>query len=379
MENLDFEIEEIEKDFNVDIEEGLWTYVNASNGEKYALQKEYKATSINLTENGTYDLKESLDKLELPLEINVNVDPPSGTLEINENGTYDVTKYASAKINIADPTEELEITKNGTYNVLDYASVNVKVDAENTLKKLLDTTKNSQYLFGSYQGTSVDDLIKYDDTENVTNMANMFRSCSQLPTIPLLNTSNVTNMQYMFQGCYNLKEIPQLDTSNVTNMQYMFQQCGGSLTTIPKLDTSKVTNMAYMFQTCNVLTTISQLDMIKCTNAGSMFMYCANLTNITLLNIKANLQIGSGTSYGHLLTLDSLINTIKELINTGSSKKLTIGSANLEKLASTYVKLTGEAEEDESNPKLPFAVCESTDEGAMLINDYVLLKNWQLA
>ena len=77
--------------------------------------------------------------------------------------------------------------------------------------------------------------------------------------------------------------------------------------------------------------------------------------------------------------LDTLLNTIQELVDTGSSKNLTIGSANLEKLANVYVKLTGEAEEDETLPKLPFEVCESTDEGAMLISEYVALKKWSIA
>ena len=45
---------------------------------------------------------------------------------------------------------------------------------ENTLKKLLDATKSCYYLFRSYGGTSVDDIIQPNDTENVTNMDYMF-------------------------------------------------------------------------------------------------------------------------------------------------------------------------------------------------------------
>ena len=331
-----------------------------------------------------------------------------------------------------------------------------------SLKKLLDATKNASYLFSDYTGTSVDDLIKYNDTENVTDMANMFSYCQKLQTIPLLDTSMVTNMNNMFQYCSNLQTIPQLDTGNVTNMSsmfsnclklmsipqlntsnvtkmesmfiscskltaipqldtsnvtsmynmffmcwdlteipqldtskvtrmsYMFYRCERGLLTIPQLDTSKVTEMNSMFYMCYVLKTIPQLDMISVTsnsNARDMFYQCKALTNLTLLNIKADLQIGSGTTWGHLLTLDSLINTIKELVNVGASRTLTMGSANLEKIANVYVKRTTTGDiptclSDNSNidlAKAPCEVCESTDEGAMLITAYANSKNWTLA
>ena len=37
------------------------------------------------------------------------------------------------------------------------------------------------------------------------------------------------------------------------------------------------------------------------------------------------------------------------------------------------------AEDDLIDEKYPFARCESTDEGATLITDYISVKNWKLA
>ena len=220
------------------------------------------------------------------------------------------------------------------------------------------------------------------DTSNVTNMSYMFNGCSSLTTIPQLDTSNVTNMGSMFTKCSSLTTIPQLDTSNVTNMNYMFINCS-SLTTIPQLDTSNVTSMSYMFNGCSSLTTILQLDTSNVTNMNSMFNGCVKMTNLSIKNIKVDLQVGSGTSYGHLLTVDSLLGLCKELITTSSSKSLTIGSANLNKLANVYVKritITDEMREEDPliDQKIPFEVCDSTDEGAVLITNYTKSKKWTL-
>ena len=162
----------------------------------------------------------------------------------------------------------------------------------------------------------------------------------------------------------------------------LFYNCT-SLTTVPLFDTSKVTDMNSMFYGCTSLTTVPLFDTSKVTNMSSMFDRCTSLTECWLRNIKTTLQVGSGTSYGHLLTLDSLIHLIYECRDTGSLKTLTVGTANLEKLANVYVRtipITDEmrAEDAYIDEKLPFEVCESTDEGAMLIVDYAVEKNWSI-
>ena len=310
--------------------------------------------------------------------------------------------------------EPLSVTANGLYTppegVDGYSPVSVTVPVGDggvrSLKKLLDTTKNAYYLFYGYKGASLDELIEYGDTSNVTNMSSMFSDCSWLTTIPLLDTSNVTNMSSMFSPCPALTTIPLLDTSNVTSMSAMFSSCSklttiplldtsnvtnmstmfglcSKLTTIPLLDTSNVTNMYGMFNKCSKLTTIPLLDTSNVTNMSTMFGSCAALTEIWIRNIQTNLTVGSGTSYGHLLTVESLVHLCNELRNVNAARTLTVGSANLTKLADVYVKLidiTDEmrAEDDLIDEKLPCVVCDSTDDGAMLISDYVKLKQWVL-
>ena len=305
-----------------------------------------------------------------------------------------------------------------------------------TLKGLFALTKTANSLFkGQSEITDVSNIIKYDDTSEVTNMQGAFNGLWALERLPNLNTSKVTDMSYLVgfgdswadNRIQQLKEFPPLDTSNVTNMSYMFAQCG-KLKTIPFLNTSNVISMSYMFQNCVELESLPDLDYSKVTSAKYLFEQCklleeinigmitpyssvarmftgctnlktingtidlinvsdttyifndcTNLTYLNLVNIKVDIRIGSGTLYGHLLTLDSLINTCKECIKQSSNKKLTMGSANLEKIANVYVKFTDPTQtEIASGEKGDVVVCESTDEGAMTMETYMTLKNWQI-
>lgn len=142
-------------------------------------------------------------------------------------------------------------------------------------------------------------------------------------------------------------------------------------------------NIQNSFYNCNLVDTIKTIDLHNTTTTTNSFLNCTSLTNLTLLNINVNVRIGSGSRWGHLLTLDSLINTVKELWTSTTEKTLTMGGANLEKIANTYVKLvdiTDEMREADEyiDKKLPCEVCESTDEGAMTLTEYATLKYWDI-
>ena len=182
--------------------------------------------------------------------------------------------------------------------------------ATSTLKTLLDATKSTNSLFSSYSGTSVNDLISYSDTSNVTDMGSMFYQCSNLTTIPQLNTSNARDMSYMFYQCTSLTTIPQLNTSNVTNMYRMFSECR-NLTTI-QLDTSSVTNMNEIFNFCSRLKTI-QLDTSSVTSMSAIITYCSDLTTIDISHMNINVSNLGYNCYSLTKLIIRNMNTIPRL------------------------------------------------------------------
>ena len=184
--------------------------------------------------------------------------------------------------------------------------------SEDRLKKLLDATKSANNLFYYYTGISVNNLIQYSDTENVTDMGYMFNNCSKLQTIPQLNTSNVTSMNNMFYQCPNLTTIPQLDTSKVTNMSHMFYYCS-KLQTID-LTHMKITNSSYssnMCSDCFSLTKfiIRNMDTIPALDSNA-FNFCYHFLGTT--NSTYNPQ---GLKDGRIYVPDAMVNQLKQATN----------------------------------------------------------------
>lgn len=175
---------------------------------------------------------------------------------------------------------------------------------------------------------------------------------------------------YTFYKCSSVTSV-YVPSSVVSSGSLVFGSCAN-------LVSATVENGAAlgssMFSNCSKLTTVNVGSGYVSKASTSPVNGCKNITNLTILDIKASIQVGSGTSYGHNLTLDSLLGLVAECVNTGSACTLTVGSSNLTKLAAVYVKVT-----DDTSSKLPFEQCESTDERALTIQDYLALKNWTIA
>ena len=257
----------------------------------------------------------------------------------------DFLKDVADSIRTKTQTTELINAQDFSDKILNISS------GENTLKKLVDTRHSAGYLFWNYQGTNVDDLIQYSDTENATDFLYMFSECRALNKVPLLDTRKVISLGYTFSYCQKITTIPLWDTSKVTYMYAMFNQCK-SLTNLPPLNTSKVNNMGYMFSGCTSmieaptldtslvteagsmfggctkLTTVPAYNMDRCKNLDYMFERCSNLKSILMTNIGVKLDIHYSTKFER----EDLLIILNNLKTVTSSKTLTMGATNLAKL-----------------------------------------------
>ena len=135
--------------------------------------------------------------------------------------------------------------------------------------------------------------IEYLNTENVTNMQEMFNACSKLTSLNLtsFNTAEVTNMRFMFHNCKVLTSLnlSNFNTEKVTDMQGMFGECW-DLTSLDlsNFNTEKVTNMRHMFFNCSDFTSLnlSNFNTEKVMYMSNMFYNCNKLTSLDLTSFN---------------------------------------------------------------------------------------------
>ena len=149
---------------------------------------------------------------------------------------------------------------------------------------MLDATKNANYLFYEYQGTSVDSLIQYSDTENVESISRTFYR-SKVVKVPELNTSKVKDFSYALTYS-SINEFPNWNFSNAESIGYLLSQCKSLKTDIVINNLSKLTgdyclNGAFQ-QSAVTSVTLNDLNPDMVYSLDQAFFDCGWLKNVSL-------------------------------------------------------------------------------------------------
>ena len=202
-----------------------------------------------------------------------------------------------------------------TYNDswLSNAATITTVTFDNSFANYTEVTRTARWFYKFENLTAINGIANLN-TQNVTNMSQMFYNCKKLATLDVthFNTSQVQYFGGMFENCESLValDLSLFDTSNALYMSDMFKNCR-ELTTLDlsSFNTSKVIGMSAMFYQCDKLTSITfgnHFDTSNVEYMNSLFAYCRKLETIDLSGFNTSKVMGMNSMFNDCIALTNL-------------------------------------------------------------------------
>lgn len=199
---------------------------------------------------------------------------PSGSLEISENGIYDVYSYSSASVDV-HPSTSLSETyiSNGNYNItgeFNGGVITVDVPAPQFVTETLNVSANGTYTPG--QGVDGFSTVTVDVPQSVTGYTQ--KEITEGICITNLNNSAsfVGNYAFYSNSCLTTVDLPMCEVIKYNAFGYC-----PSLTTINLPVCSYISS--YAFNRCNSL---SEVNLPKCKKIGQNALYGCLLLSLDL-------------------------------------------------------------------------------------------------
>ena len=279
----------------------------------------YKITTITDIDKGCNETSSSNREEITDYTISYS---PSGNNTTGEDRLVTATvKYEGENIGSFDYTQKTKVINADLEFTFSSDSVNYMLNGEyytantspyaNTLSNLgIDYLTNC---YGAFMESSITELIKFPDVDQVDVMDSMFESCTELTSLDLSNwkTDSLISMNNMFFNCTALTSlnISSFNTSNVTEMGGLFSDCH-SLTSIDvsNFDTSNNTIFDAMFSYCESLTSLnlSNFNTSNAASFGGMFEGCTSLQSLDLSMFDTSNVESYGLMFEGCTSLQSL-------------------------------------------------------------------------
>jgi surface protein len=236
-------------------------------------------------------------------KLNIRTITNWGTLKLGNSGNY---FYGCQNLTLTTVAGTLDLT--GTtflYQMFSGCSALTTVNGINSWST--GAVTNMSNMFASC--SNFNQALSFN-TAAVTTMANMFIACTIFNSAVTFNTAAVTNMSNMFFACNAFNQPLNFNTGAVTNMSQMFINCVPLNSAITFSSTALVTSMSGMFQGCNNFNQPLNFNTAAVQNMSNMFSNCTNF------NQPLNFNTGAVTTMSGMFLFCSAFNSAVNFTST---------------------------------------------------------------